>query len=183
MSEFNDGGGIGSLIKKWRTGIISTALSRPVPGTVTTKVATPVISQTGGGASGPSVGGLSTLLPPSMRPVSSSTTKNTTPTTESIIQTPDTSSGRSGERKHHPYRISQFENLLQADNVDLDALRKLAWNGVPHEHRPMVWQLLLGYMPSNKERRVQSISRKRKEYFDSIPQYFDIPGIFLHKAY
>ncbi len=37
--------------------------------------------------------------------------------------------------------------------VDLDALRELAWSGVPSDLRPTCWQLLLGYLPPNRERR------------------------------
>ena len=38
--------------------------------------------------------------------------------------------------------------------VDLDALRELAWSGVPSDLRPTCWQLLLGYLPPNRERRL-----------------------------
>jgi hypothetical protein len=38
------------------------------------------------------------------------------------------------ERK--PYKIQQYENVLNCENVDLDALRKLSWNGVPEYLRP-----------------------------------------------
>jgi len=54
------------------------------------------------------------------------------------------------------------------------ALRKVSWNGVPIQYRTMVWQLLLGYMPTNKSRRDATLARKRKEYTDSIPMYFDV---------
>jgi len=37
--------------------------------------------------------------------------------------------------------------------VDLDALKELAWSGVPSDLRPTCWQLLLGYLPPNRERR------------------------------
>ncbi len=37
--------------------------------------------------------------------------------------------------------------------VDLDALRELAWSGIPADLRPVCWQLLLGYLPPNRERR------------------------------
>ena len=40
--------------------------------------------------------------------------------------------------------------------VDLDALRELAWSGVPSDLRPTCWQLLLGYLPPNRERRCPS---------------------------
>jgi len=41
----------------------------------------------------------------------------------------------------------------QAQVVDLEALRELAWSGIPAELRPGCWQLLLGYLPPNRERR------------------------------
>lgn len=69
------------------------------------------------------------------------------------------------------YRISQFRKVLDAENVDLSQLRTLAWNGVPQQFRPDVWQILLGYLPTNRERRAAAIARKRKEYFDSIPMF------------
>ena len=71
------------------------------------------------------------------------------------------------------YHIAKLEHILAADNIDTNALRKVSWNGVPSEMRSMVWQVLLGYMPTNKSRRDASITRKRKEYFDSIPMYID----------
>lgn len=36
----------------------------------------------------------------------------------------------------------------------------------------MCWQLLLGYIPTNAERRVATLARKRKEYMDGVSQVF-----------
>lgn len=72
------------------------------------------------------------------------------------------------------YRLTQFESLLYADNVDLQALRKLSWNGVPPQYRTMAWQLMLGYLPTNKARRDNTILRKRKEYRDAVALYYDM---------
>jgi hypothetical protein len=72
------------------------------------------------------------------------------------------------------YKVQKFQTSLDAENIDLVSLRKLSWNGVPNEFRAMVWQLLLGYLPTNKSRRETALARKRKEYVDSIPVYFDI---------
>ena len=38
----------------------------------------------------------------------------------------------------------------------------------------MCWQLLLGYLPSNPEWRADTLQRKRREYWASVPQYFDV---------
>jgi hypothetical protein len=56
----------------------------------------------------------------------------------------------------------------------LDALRELAWSGVPPNIRPIVWRLLLGYAPPNADRREAALARKRQEYLDCISQYYDI---------
>ncbi|KAK6542997.1 GTPase-activating protein [Orbilia ellipsospora] len=69
-------------------------------------------------------------------------------------------------------RINKFKTVLQSSTVDLTKLRSLAWGGIPDELRPMAWQLLLGYLPANSERRVATLERKRKEYLDSAKQAF-----------
>ena len=72
------------------------------------------------------------------------------------------------------YRESQFEKLLDTDVVNMEELRKLAWNGIPFCYRATVWKLLLGYLPTNAARREQSLQRKRAEYADAIAQHYDI---------
>ncbi|EGX47527.1 hypothetical protein AOL_s00083g336 [Orbilia oligospora ATCC 24927] len=69
-------------------------------------------------------------------------------------------------------RINKFKTVLQSSTVDLTKLRSLAWGGIPDELRPMAWQLLLGYLPANSDRRVATLERKRKEYLDSAKQAF-----------
>lgn len=46
--------------------------------------------------------------------------------------------------------------LLALQVVDLEALRELAWSGIPAGLRPTCWRLLLGYLPPNRERRMQA---------------------------
>lgn len=75
---------------------------------------------------------------------------------------------------NNAFKLTQFEQVLGQETVDLKALKKQSWNGIPHELRPEVWQVLLGYMPANLERRESAIARKRKEYLESIPMYFNI---------
>ncbi|KAL2841200.1 rab-GTPase-TBC domain-containing protein [Aspergillus pseudodeflectus] len=70
-------------------------------------------------------------------------------------------------------RINKFKRLLQASTVPLTELRNLAWSGVPDEVRAMTWQLLLGYLPTNSERRIATLERKRKEYLDGVRQAFE----------
>ncbi|KAE8145412.1 RabGAP/TBC [Aspergillus avenaceus] len=70
-------------------------------------------------------------------------------------------------------RINKFKRLLQTSTVPLAELRNLAWSGVPDEVRAMTWQLLLGYLPTNSERRISTLERKRKEYLDGVRQAFE----------
>jgi len=70
-------------------------------------------------------------------------------------------------------RINKFKRILQASSVSLPDLRTAAWSGVPEEVRAIAWQLLLGYLPANSERRVATLERKRKEYLDAVRQAFD----------
>ncbi|KAK9804775.1 hypothetical protein WJX72_004752 [[Myrmecia] bisecta] len=71
-------------------------------------------------------------------------------------------------------RVKKFHKLLGEQVVDLDALRELAWSGIPADLRPVCWQLLLGYLPPNRERREQILQRKRREYRDMVPEFYDI---------
>ncbi|KAG6006580.1 hypothetical protein E4U21_006878 [Claviceps maximensis] len=73
-------------------------------------------------------------------------------------------------------RINKFKKLLQASSISLPELRALAWSGVPGEVRAMTWQLLLSYLPTNGERRIATLERKRKEYTDGVRQAFERVG-------
>lgn len=72
-------------------------------------------------------------------------------------------------------RLKLFDRLLkEVEVVDLAKLRPASWSGIPEQHRPVCWQLLLGYLPSNLEWRADTLQRKRREYWASVPQYFDV---------
>ncbi|OAL62109.1 GTPase activating protein Gyp1 [Trichophyton rubrum] len=70
-------------------------------------------------------------------------------------------------------RVNKFKRILQSSTVSLPELRDLAWSGIPEEVRAMTWQLLLGYLPANSDRRVSTLERKRKEYLDGVRQAFE----------
>lgn len=91
-----------------------------------------------------------------------------------LIPTPVSSGSKipsNDDRKISSYKLNQFEKILSADVTNLTNLRKLSWNGVPSTLRPVVWQLLLGYLPVKKDRREEILKRKRREYLDSLPLY------------
>lgn len=70
-------------------------------------------------------------------------------------------------------RREKFRRVLAAPTVDLDALRELAWNGIPADIRPAVWRLLLGYAPPNQDRQEEGLRRKREQYAGWVTQYFE----------
>jgi hypothetical protein len=65
-------------------------------------------------------------------------------------------------------KLLKFSRTLSPDSIDLAELRKLLWNGIPHELRALAWQLLLGYLPANKLRQASTLQRKRQEYLEGL---------------
>ena len=77
--------------------------------------------------------------------------------------------------KRQADKEAKFGELLAAPQLDMDKLRQLAWGGIPETYRSEAWQLMLAYLPLNRDRRETTLRRKRKEYHDFRPRYFDIP--------
>ncbi|KAI0665916.1 RabGAP/TBC [Trametes maxima] len=76
------------------------------------------------------------------------------------------------ERSIRTNRRTRFVNCITRDDVDIAQLRKLAWNGVPEDLRPLVWPLLLGYLPLPKPTRASTLARKRREYASLVETTF-----------
>lgn len=79
--------------------------------------------------------------------------------------------------EHARKREQKFNELLESSNLDLNDLRKLAWKGIPSSYRAIVWQILMGYLPTNKERRGSMLARKRQEYLDIVKQHYKDKGL------
>jgi len=67
-----------------------------------------------------------------------------------------------------------FEEAIRAELCDLEALSRIAWNGIPAEVRATVWMLLLGYLPANASRREAALRRKRGEFEEALRMHFDV---------
>ncbi|GMI89949.1 hypothetical protein like AT2G30710 [Hibiscus trionum] len=80
-----------------------------------------------------------------------------------------------GTRATDSARVTKFSRELSGQTVILERLRELSWSGVPPYMRPGVWRLLLGYAPSNSDRREGALRRKRVEYLDCVAQFYEIP--------
>lgn len=59
-----------------------------------------------------------------------------------------------------------------SSGVDVSKLRELAWNGIPSELRPIVWPMLLGYLPPQASTRSTTLARKREEYRKAVQLAF-----------
>ncbi|KAI3459802.1 hypothetical protein Pfo_016465 [Paulownia fortunei] len=106
---------------------------------------------------------------------SSSVNHTESSTTESESTSKEIHKSTMGARATDSARLMKFTKELSGSTVILEKLRELAWSGVPPYLRPTVWRLLLGYAPSNSDRREGVLRRKRMEYLDCVAQYYDIP--------
>lgn len=70
-------------------------------------------------------------------------------------------------------RIHKFDLILKDKaTINLRELRQISWNGIPQVHRPMVWKILIGYLPVNTKRQEALLKRKRQEYCDGLAHTF-----------
>lgn len=74
--------------------------------------------------------------------------------------------------KQQQRRLETFERMLGEEDLDLQQLRKCSWTGVPQQYRARVWQLLLGYLPTRRSRREETLTRKRDDYLSALPKYW-----------
>ncbi|PVU90706.1 hypothetical protein BB561_004754 [Smittium simulii] len=69
-------------------------------------------------------------------------------------------------------RFNKIQNIINSPSVDLESLQKACWGGVPYELRSVTWQILMGYLPCNANRRNDTKIRKHKDYFGNIEKTF-----------
>lgn len=68
----------------------------------------------------------------------------------------------------------KFKKIMEPSSINIQDLRKLSWNGIPSELRAITWQILLGYLPTNKSRQESTLNRKRQEYLDGVDNIREI---------
>lgn len=67
-------------------------------------------------------------------------------------------------------KYKKIVRVLTKEPFDMGELRKQSWSGIPASIRPLVWQILVGYLPANRGTRASVLGRKHKEYASSIRQ-------------
>ncbi|KAL0134443.1 hypothetical protein PUN28_001315 [Cardiocondyla obscurior] len=76
-------------------------------------------------------------------------------------------------------RLSEFDDVLDADEIDTTSLSKICFHGIPDEPgslRPLCWKLLLNYLPPVKSSWVETLKRKRELYNTFIEDLIVMPG-------
>lgn len=68
----------------------------------------------------------------------------------------------------------KLASLLAEPAMNLDAVKKLAWAGLPNSARAPVWKILLGYVPTNSGRRKDTLERRRREYREAVEQHYSL---------
>eukprot|EP00357_Protocruzia_adherens_P018262 CAMPEP_0114990718 /NCGR_PEP_ID=MMETSP0216-20121206/10962_1 /TAXON_ID=223996 /ORGANISM="Protocruzia adherens, Strain Boccale" /LENGTH=408 /DNA_ID=CAMNT_0002353945 /DNA_START=27 /DNA_END=1253 /DNA_ORIENTATION=+ len=104
-------------------------------------------------------------------------------TTNSTISNSSDSTqfSESGNTQKTPNRASntrvqsKYEKLLSQDVIDVNELRKLAWNGlhnVDSSIRSIVWSIILGYLPVHRGRQGDSLNQRRDEYRSFVEKLY-----------
>lgn len=65
-------------------------------------------------------------------------------------------------------REEAFQAILSKRVVDIEELREASWFGVPPQHRPLVWLILLNIIDYNTEDHHLQIEKKVERYLQSI---------------
>jgi len=73
---------------------------------------------------------------------------------------------------HDEQKRKKFSQIFDQPTVDLNALRKTSWSGIPRLYRSKAWKLLCGYLPTKIERGEETLTRKRDEYWSYVEQYY-----------
>jgi hypothetical protein len=74
--------------------------------------------------------------------------------------------------KSQQLRVANFRKLLLEESLDLESLRRQAWQGIPNSVRSITWKILLGYLPTTLSRRSISLKKRREEYREYVQMYY-----------
>ncbi|KAG0682575.1 GTPase-activating protein [Pichia californica] len=69
-------------------------------------------------------------------------------------------------------KYNKIVKALTKSNFEISELKKQSWSGIPSSLRSLVWQILVGYLPTNTNTRTSVLNRKRKDYINSITRLF-----------
>eukprot|EP01112_Ceratiomyxa_fruticulosa_P000360 TRINITY_DN10325_c0_g1_i1.p1 TRINITY_DN10325_c0_g1~~TRINITY_DN10325_c0_g1_i1.p1 ORF type:complete len:595 (-),score=114.07 TRINITY_DN10325_c0_g1_i1:87-1871(-) len=73
---------------------------------------------------------------------------------------------------HSLRHSNELRSLLSQEKVNLSALKKLSWYGIPKEYRAFVWKLLMGYLPPDRRHHEYVYSHRRKLYKELVSKHY-----------
>ena len=75
-------------------------------------------------------------------------------------------------------RANQYIKSLNCEKIDLDNLKSLTFYGIPenlNDFRPILWFVLLGYLPLEKLKWNESLENNKNRYYEYIKDYIINP--------
>ncbi|KAF8554199.1 RabGAP/TBC [Imleria badia] len=91
---------------------------------------------------------------------------------DGVSRRADDTGKHSRESSIRSNRRLKFVDCLNKEDLNISDLRKLAWSGTPSDLRPVVWPILLGYIPLPSDLRAATLARKRGEYLSLVELAF-----------
>ncbi|XP_065218304.1 TBC1 domain family member 13 [Planococcus citri] len=75
-------------------------------------------------------------------------------------------------------RLKAFEEALSQDEINMNTLRSLCFNGIPEEKglRPLCWKLLMNYLPPERNSWSKTLTMQRNLYNQFIDEMIVTPG-------
>ncbi|CAH4038833.1 TBC1 domain family member 13 isoform X1 [Pieris brassicae] len=78
----------------------------------------------------------------------------------------------------HKARIKAFEDVLSTDEIDINILQSLAFNGITEEKglRSLIWKIFLHYIPKQRNKWEATLKKQRSLYKEFIEEMIVSPG-------
>ncbi|XP_022123983.1 TBC1 domain family member 13 isoform X1 [Pieris rapae] len=78
----------------------------------------------------------------------------------------------------HKARIKVFEDVLSTDEIDINLLQSLAFDGITEEKglRSLIWKIFLHYIPKQRNKWEATLKKQRSLYKEFIEEMIVSPG-------
>ena len=81
---------------------------------------------------------------------------------------------RNLREKDNNTRREKLLRILNNSLVDIEELKTACWGGIPQDLRPICWQLMLGYLPSQTSSWQDVVHCKRKAYRELLRTHYEV---------
>ena len=73
--------------------------------------------------------------------------------------------------------FTSFDEIMDAPMIDIQAMRSLAWTGIPMQYRARAWRIFLQYEPQTASLAPDMLKRKREDYLGFFEQLFSADSL------